>query len=126
MESLKMIKTFDQFNEVNEKGGFFDWLTGKHEEGEAKQKADSGKQGILDDTVSAFYKTLEDFTKANKSVQVQKFGEMQYSKMVENIQAALTFLGYSLPKWGVDGYFGPETAAAIKKFNEDTKKDKGI
>jgi len=119
MESLKTIKTFDQFNKVDEKGGFFDWLTGKREEGEAKQKADSGKQGILDDTVSAFYKTLEEFTKANKSVQV-------YSKMVENIQAALTFLGYSLPKWGVDGYFGPETAAAIKKFNEDTKKDKGI
>jgi hypothetical protein len=126
MESLKTIKTFDQFNEVNEKGGFFDWLTGKREEGEAKQKTDSGKQAIVDNTVSEFYKTLEDFIKANKSVQVQKFGEMQYSKMVENIQAALTFLGYSLPNWGVDGYFGPETAAAIKKFNEDTKKDKGI
>ena len=126
MESLKTIKTFDQFNKVNEKGGFFDWLTGKREEGEVKQKTDSGKQAIIDHTVSEFYKTLEDFVITNKSVQVQKYGEMQYSKMVENIQVALTFLGYSLPKWGVDGYFGPETAAAIKKFNEDTKKDKGI
>jgi hypothetical protein len=125
MESLKTIKSFTEFKQINEKT-FIDWLTGKSEEGEAKKKETSGKEGILDDTVSAFYKTLEDFTKAGKSVKVQKSGEMQYSKMVENIQAALTFLGYSLPKWGVDGYFGPETARAIKKFNDDTKKDKGI
>ena len=125
MESLKTIKSFTEFKQINEKT-FIDWLTGKSEEGEAKKKETSSKEGILDDTVSAFYKTLEDFTKAGKSVKVQKSGEMQYSKMVENIQAALTFLGYSLPKWGVDGYFGPETASAIMKFNEDTKKDKGI
>ena len=120
-----MIKTFRDFRSMNE-GTFKDWLTGKSEEGEAKKKETSGKEGILDDTVSAFYKTLDDFAKAGKSVPVQKSGEFQYSKMVENIQAALTFLGYSLPKWGVDGYFGPETASAIKKFNDDTKKDKGI
>jgi hypothetical protein len=125
MESLKTIKSFSEFKQINEKS-FVDWLTGKSEEGEAKKKETSGKEGILDDTVSAFYKTLDDFAKAGKSVPVQKSGEFQYSKMVENIQAALTFLGYSLPKWGVDGYFGPETASAIKKFNDDTKKDKGI
>jgi peptidoglycan hydrolase-like protein with peptidoglycan-binding domain len=125
MESLKMIKSFRAFKSMNE-GTFKDWLTGKSEEGEAKKKETSAKQGITDDTLSDFYKTLDDFAKAGKSIVVQKQGEMQYSKMVENIQAALTFLGYSLPKWGVDGYFGPETAAAIKKFNEDTKKDQGI
>lgn len=119
-----MIKNFGQFTLINEE--YTDWLSGEREEGDPKKKADSGKQSILDNTVSEFYKTLEDFANSNKTVKVQKLGEMQYSKMVENIQAALTFLGYSFPKWGVDGYFGPETAAAIKKFNEDTQKDKGI
>ena len=119
-----MIKTFNEFN-LNE-GGFLDWLTGKKEEGEAKKQGNTEKQGLIDDQITEFYKTLEDFARAEKSIPVQKSGEMQYSKMVENIQTALSFLGYPLPKWGVDGYFGPETASAIKKFNEDTQKTQGI
>lgn len=115
-----MIKSFSQFTSVDE--GFFDWLTGKNEPGEAKKKKDAETSGILDATVAEFYKTLEDFANSNKSIPVQKFGEMTYSKMVEDIQVALSFLGYSLPKHGVDGYFGPETAAAIRKFNDDTAK----
>ena len=40
--------------------------------------------------------------------------------MVENIQIALKFLGYPLPQYGVDGYFGKETFDSIAKFNTDT------
>jgi len=36
-----------------------------------------------------------------------------------DLQKALTFLGYKLPVHGVDGYSGPETSAAIKKFKKD-------
>lgn len=38
-----------------------------------------------------------------------------------DIQKALIALGYKLPVHGVDGYSGPETSAAIKKFEQDNK-----
>jgi len=38
-----------------------------------------------------------------------------------DLQKALTSLGYKLPVHGVDGYSGPETSAAIKKFEKDNK-----
>lgn len=38
-----------------------------------------------------------------------------------DIQKALIALGYKLPIHGVDGYSGPETSAAIKKFEQDNK-----
>lgn len=40
-------------------------------------------------------------------------------KEVEYIQTALQFLGFSLPKWGVDGRFGPETEKAVSDFQKD-------
>jgi peptidoglycan hydrolase-like protein with peptidoglycan-binding domain len=107
---------------VNE--GFFDWLTGKQEDGQAKVKGDT--EEITDSDLEDFYKTLQDFVAGGKSVPVEKYGSMKYSKMIENIQAALIFLGYPLPRFGVDGFFGPETANAIKKFNEDTQKEREI
>jgi hypothetical protein len=35
------------------------------------------------------------------------------------IQNALMKLGYSLPKYGADGKFGPETKTALSKFQKD-------
>lgn len=37
---------------------------------------------------------------------------------VELIQTGLQFLGFLLPKWGVDGKFGPETEQAVKEFQK--------
>ncbi|HSK69641.1 MAG TPA: peptidoglycan-binding protein [Candidatus Limnocylindria bacterium] len=34
-------------------------------------------------------------------------------ELVERLQRALVALGFRLPKWGVDGVFGPETQAAL-------------
>lgn len=39
-----------------------------------------------------------------------------YDPKVETIQTVLQILGFSLPKWGVDGKFGNETQAAVKAF----------
>jgi peptidoglycan hydrolase-like protein with peptidoglycan-binding domain len=38
---------------------------------------------------------------------------------VADVQKALVALGYTLPKHGVDGIRGPETVAAVKKFQTD-------
>lgn len=102
-----MLKTFEQFS-INE--GWFDWLTGE---------TDGTDQ---DSAIDTYYKTLTDFAASGKSMPVQAKGQMAYSKMVEDIQAALVFLGYQLPKYGVDGLFGPETAAAIEQFNASSAK----
>jgi len=49
----------------------------------------------------------------------RKRGSIIYEKEVEGIQTALQFLGFSLPKWGVDGKFGPETKKATENFQEE-------
>jgi peptidoglycan hydrolase-like protein with peptidoglycan-binding domain len=114
------LKTFEQFADpVSE--GFFDWLTGKQEDGEVKPK--TGTPDVTDAAIKDFYETLQQFADSGKSILVQKFGSMQYSKMVEDIQLSLVFLGYPLPKYGIDGLFGIETATAIKRFNDATKKN---
>jgi len=115
-----MIKTFTEFKSTLNENGFWDWLTGKSEPGDIKTQGNAENQGVLDAKVTEFYKTLEDFADSNKSINLQVAGNFEYSKMVEDIQLALEFLGYKLEKYGVDGYFGPETAAAIDKFNAET------
>jgi peptidoglycan hydrolase-like protein with peptidoglycan-binding domain len=119
-----MILSFEEFNRsLNE--GFFDWLSGLFTSGEEQPKnSDKSQTDVQDSVIADFYKTLQDFADAKKSIPVESYGNMKYSKTVEDIQTALTFLGYPLPKYGVDGYFGPETAAAIAKFNDDNPSTK--
>ena len=116
-----MIQSFTEFKKlVNET--FTDGLTGEKEEGEAKKKEPGtlDQPDVQDAKVEDFYKTLQDFADSKEAIEVQTYGKMKYSKIVENIQLALNFLGYPLPKYGIDGFFGPETADAILKFNENT------
>lgn len=116
-----MVKRFSEFDgKVNEKS-FVDWLTGKKTAGEPEKVEAGQPSGALGASVEAYYKDLEDFARSGKAMAVQSVGSMTYSKLVEEIQVALQFLGYALPKFGVDGLFGPETANAIAKFNADTQ-----
>lgn len=73
---------------------------------------------IQDATLADFYKTLEDAASADMKF-TQQSGSYVYSKEVENVQAALNFLGYDLPRYGVDGKFGPETGDAVARFKKD-------
>jgi hypothetical protein len=44
---------------------------------------------------------------------------MTFQKEVESMQIGLILLGYELPRFGVDGLFGPETASAVRKFKSE-------
>lgn len=86
---------------------FSDFIT------ESKKEPD-----IQDATLADFYKTLEAAAAADLKF-TQQAGAYEYSKEVENVQAALNFLGYDLPRYGVDGLFGPETGDAVSRFKKD-------
>jgi len=77
------------------------------------------EDGEISDLVgdSKFIQELMKMAESNKTVSYSP-GKVNYDKDVEVIQTALQFLGFSLPKWGVDGKFGPETQNATKLFQK--------
>ena len=80
------------------------------------------KADFVKDDLTDFYKTLEDAAKSGGLSQ-QSRGGMVYQKAVESMQIGLMLLGYDLPKHGVDGLFGPETATAVSKFSKENVKE---
>jgi murein DD-endopeptidase MepM/ murein hydrolase activator NlpD len=76
---------------------------------------DPKKADLLSTNVQDFYNTL----KGIDTLSQQNYGSMTYQKEVEALQVALMMLGYDLPRFGADGFFGKETAAAISKFKQD-------
>jgi peptidoglycan hydrolase-like protein with peptidoglycan-binding domain len=70
---------------------------------------------------STFLSSLENISSSGKEFKNLKSPgkSIPYDSDVEKIQTALQILGYSLPKWGVDGLFGPETESAVLKFESD-------
>ena len=89
----------------------------KDKEGDVKID-DPKKADLVDDDVAEFYKTLESI---ESPISQQQKGKMDFQKDVETVQIALQLLGYELPKFGVDGLFGPETGSAVIKFKTDNK-----
>jgi murein DD-endopeptidase MepM/ murein hydrolase activator NlpD len=53
----------------------------------------------------------------------QQMGSMEKQTNVEAVQIGLMLLGYDLPRHGVDGLFGPETAMAVNKYKKDNNID---
>ena len=92
--------------------------------GEDAVKDDPKKADFVKDDLADFYKTLEEaIKKGGLSQQSRK--DLTYQKEVESLQIGLTLLGYTLPKHGIDGLFGPETAAAVDKFTKENVKEGG-
>jgi peptidoglycan hydrolase-like protein with peptidoglycan-binding domain len=83
-----------------------------------KKKDDPKKADLVSKDVEQLYSTLEDAASKGGLSQQQK-GSMGFQKEVESMQIGLTLLGYTLPKYGIDGLFGPETASAVSKFTSE-------
>ena len=86
-----------------------------------KKVDDPKKADLVSQDVADFYKSLDDAAETGGLKQQQR-GSMAWQKGVESMQIGLMMLGYDLPKYGVDGLFGPETAVAVNKFTEDNVK----
>ena len=86
----------------------------------SEESKDSKKADTVPPDVQEFFDTLENAITGGGLSQ-QQSGSYEFVKGVESMQIGLTLLGYELPRFGVDGLFGPETSKAVKKFNEDNK-----
>lgn len=76
------------------------------------EKAEKGENKIL----SEFYKLVQSKKELKNLKGVES--SIPVDRDVELLQIALQFLGFLLPKWGVDGKFGPETEMAVKDFQK--------
>jgi murein DD-endopeptidase MepM/ murein hydrolase activator NlpD len=65
-------------------------------------------------------KKKADSTEKKKETPATKY---PYDKNLETLQANLVALGFNLPKYGVDGYWGDETREAIKAFQKANGKE---
>ena len=77
---------------------------------------DPSKADYVEGDVRKFFNDLKSI---NEPISQQKLGSMLYQKNVELVQIGLVLLGYELPRHGIDGLFGPETADAVKKYKSD-------
>ena len=77
---------------------------------------DPKKADKLDVNVESYYNKLESIS---GPIEQQERGGFKWQEGVEAVQIGLILLGYQLPRFGVDGLFGPETADAVNKFKAD-------
>ena len=77
---------------------------------------DPMKADFVDDNVKKYFIDLKSI---NEPIEQQELGSMEYQKNVELVQIGLILLGYELPRHGVDGLFGPETAVAVGEYKQD-------
>ena len=80
-----------------------------------KKEEDPRKGDFASTDIQQFYQTLEEAANNGELAQ-QRMGSMEYQKGVESMQIGLILLGIPLPKYGVDGLFGPETSSAVSQF----------
>jgi murein DD-endopeptidase MepM/ murein hydrolase activator NlpD len=121
-EELERIHTLTYGKKVIEEQGFLDRLFGKKNNTEPEKKDDPKKADLVNDDLQNFYTTLEKAAQ-DGGISQQESGSMSFQKEVESMQIGLILLGYELPRHGVDGLFGPETAAAVTKFTTENLKD---
>lgn len=76
------------------------------------------KADLVTNNVGSFLGTLKGI---NTTFEEQPYGKMVYQKEIETVQIALSIAlepNNPLPKHGIDGFFGPETAKAVKEYKQ--------
>lgn len=118
LEELERIHSVTYGKDIIEEQKLFDKILRALgiKKGEDKKIDDPKKADFVSEDVKQFFETLE---KIDTDIKQQPAGNYEYQKEVETVQIGLTLLGYDLPNHGVDGKYGPETAAAVQKFKED-------
>jgi murein DD-endopeptidase MepM/ murein hydrolase activator NlpD len=116
-EDLKRIHTLTYGKTLIEEGFLDDVLRSVGLKKDDKKIDDPMKADLVTDDVNDFYLSLEKASQGG--LDQQKSGGMTFQKEVESMQIGLMLLGYELPRHGVDGLFGPETAAAVTKFTNE-------
>lgn len=81
------------------------------------------KARLISDDVKEYFDTLSNI---KKPIHQRSRRDMEFQKNVEAVQIGLVLLGYELPRFGVDGLFGPETGAAVNKFKTDNPPQRPI
>jgi peptidoglycan hydrolase-like protein with peptidoglycan-binding domain len=88
----------------------------------------NGSSKVLDELLenadkSGFLIKLKDLAKSEKKLsnQSREGSRITYDEDVERMQIGLQFLGHSLPVWGIDGLFGPETENAVTSFQKESE-----
>lgn len=119
-EELERIHTITYGKQVIEERGLLDRILKgvglKKDDGEKVD--DPKKADLVSDDVKKFFETLQQAAEQG-GISQQERGSMTFQKEVESMQMGLTLLGYELPKHGIDGLFGSETASAVSKFISD-------
>lgn len=113
-ENLKRIHTL-LYGKSLLKEDVIDSIVGKPD---PKKVDEPNKADDVTTKVNDFLDTLEGF---NGTLTQQEYGTMSFQKEVETVQIALSIAMAPkdpLPKHGIDGFFGPETASAIKQYKQ--------
>ncbi len=118
IEELERIHSITYGKEIVLEDNFLDKIINSSSNKNVKKIDDPKKADYVSDDVVEFFETLESI---ESPIFQQSRGNMTFQKNVETVQIGLKLLGYQLPKFGIDGLYGPETAAAVDKFKSENE-----
>jgi peptidoglycan hydrolase-like protein with peptidoglycan-binding domain len=129
IEEIKRIHTLTYGKEMLSEQSLLDRIlgkvTGKNKDDGQTKVDDPKKADLVSSDVQQFFDTLKKAADGG-GISQQEFGSMNFQKEVESMQIGLSILGYQFPRFGIDGLFGRETAAAVEKFKSDNNIKDGV
>jgi hypothetical protein len=117
IEEIKRIHEITYGNNIISESYLSDLLNKSDQKPEDVKKVDvENTADYITNDVTKFFGILREI---DYPIFQQQLGSMEKQTNVEAVQIGLILLGYKLPQHGVDGLFGPETAAAVNHYKKD-------